>query len=212
MPHIFLCLITVQYIVFKYFLRYIIMFDVLDKVKKNIDNTVPQIELYINIMITILQCVLVYFMCLLLIGYNNSESNDKVFTYIRIISIVLLLMFYFKNMSRINLFMKTQWVSLDKRQKIFLFTIIGTLLVNIGIQYYRNHVFTNNSFDTIHIYILIILTGAILSFTVAKTIDSIVNLRDYVQNNKKNQVYHKLNKELSYAKLNEIKMYIEKPL
>lgn len=186
------------------------MFDFLDNVKKNLDKSVPQLELYINIITTVLLCVMVYLMCLLLISYNNNESNDSVFHKISIIGIIMLIMFYVKNMSRINLFMKSQWVSLDKQQRSFFVITMFTLLMNIGIGYYRKRAIANDFNKSI--YMLTFLSGIILSLTVAKTVDGIMNLRDYVKNNHKNQVYSKLNKELSYAKLNEIKMYIEKPL
>lgn len=189
---------------------YIIMFDFLDNVKKNIDNNVPQLELYINIITILMLCALVYLLCLLLISYNNNEDNNKVFNYVKIIGFVMLIMFYVKNMSRINLFMRSQWVSLDNKQKKFFIILVSTILINLGIQSYRNHIFKNNSTKPLHINMLIILTGIILSSTVSKTIDSVINLRDYVRNNRKNQVYNKLNRELSYAKLNEIKMYVEK--
>jgi hypothetical protein len=113
-------------------------------------------------------------------------------------------------MSRINLFMKSQWLSLDKEQRSFFVITVFTLLMNIGIGYYRKRAIANDFNKSI--YMLTFLSGIILSLTVAKTVDGIMNLRDYVKNNHKNQMYNKLNKELSYAKLNEIKLLIEKPL
>lgn len=186
------------------------MFDFLDNIKKNIDKNVPQLELYINITSTFLSCVLVYLMCLLLISYNNYKSNDSVFKYVSIVSLIMLSLFYVKNMSRINLFMRSQWISLDKKQRSFFVIMVFTLLMNIGIGYYRKRAIANDFNKSI--YMLTFLSGIILSLTVAKTVDGFMNLRDYVKNNQKNQVYNKLNKELSYAKLNEIKMYIEQPV
>lgn len=184
-----------------------LMFDTLENIKKQITDKVSNFDLYLNICITLVLLAMCYYMTVLVASYINRDANDRAFLMTNILGIVSIVLFYVKNMSRINLFIKSQWVSLDKSQKIILVSIILISIVNIIIRVMRNDAISSKFLNSSNM--LILLTGLILSITIARTINSVMNIKDYVKNNKKNQLYNKLNRELSVSKLNSIKASIE---
>jgi cytochrome bd-type quinol oxidase subunit 2 len=183
------------------------MFDILEDIKKKITDKVSNFDLYLNICITLVLLATCYYMILLIASYVNREANDRAFKVANILGIVSLVLFYIKNMSRVNLFIKSQWVSLDKNQRIILLTFIVMFIVNFIIRTMREDAINTKFLNSTNM--LIILTGLMLSITIAKTINSVVYMKDYVKNNKKNQLYYNLNRELSVSKLNTIKTSLE---
>uniref|UniRef100_A0A6C0M0K0 Uncharacterized protein n=1 Tax=viral metagenome TaxID=1070528 RepID=A0A6C0M0K0_9ZZZZ len=169
-----------------------------DDIKNNVDKKIPNFEMYINLIHILLSCYMLYLLIILIISYQNNNPNQFVFLQVATIGTIMLVIFYIKNMSRINLFLKSQWASLNKAQHIIFIITILTIILNAVIANLRK-----NDFIKV-VNVLIICTGIIISMTVAKIIYSIRNFYDYIKNKDSNQFYYKLNKKLSYAKLDEL--------
>lgn len=183
------------------------MFDLLDDIKKNIDDKVPRFGMYLNIINILLLSTLSFFLCILILSYQKNEANPQVFKFVGTLGATIIVLFYIKNMSRINLFMRSNWVSLTNTQKTALFVAVFGIVINLLITYFRSRAIFNNFSKNTNI--LIILTGITLSITVARIIHSITTFNDYIKDKNRDQIYHQLNTKLNTSKLEEIKQTIE---